>query len=148
MKTTSEMVREFHETFGVPVLHRPNAAALEERGELRLALIEEEVRELVEAVEAVDLIETADALADLVYVAFGAALEFGLALDDVIAEVHRSNMTKLWYGSDMGYAIEHPDHPAHSFSGDDVRGYVVYREDGKVLKPPTWEAPDIEGVLG
>lgn len=40
------------------------------------------------------LIEVADGLADLLYVVFGTALSFGIPIEHVFAEVHRSNMTK------------------------------------------------------
>lgn len=47
-----------------------------------------------------------------------------IPLDEVLREVHRSNMDKLW-----------PDGLAH------------YRADGKVSKPEGWAAPDVQGVL-
>lgn len=96
-----------------------------ERVALRLDLIFEETQELVVAVSAYDIIEVADALADLLYVTYGAALEFGIPIDRIFEEVHRSNMTKL---------------------GED--GQPLYREgDAKVLKGPNYERPNIEGVL-
>lgn len=63
-------------------------------------------------------------LADVVYVAYGTALVHGIDLDAVLAEIHRSNMTKIG-----------PD------------GSVSRREDGKVLKGEHYEAPDVPGVL-
>lgn len=63
-------------------------------------------------------------LADVVYVAYGTALVHGVDLDAVIAEVHRSNMSKLG-----------PD------------GSVSRRADGKVLKGEHYAAPDVAGVL-
>jgi len=60
----------------------------------------------------------------IVYVAYGAAIVYGIDLDAVFAEVHRSNMTKL-----------------------DADGRVIYREDGKVLKSDRYTPPDIAGVL-
>jgi len=42
----------------------------------------------------INIIEIADALADLLYVVFGAALAYGIPIDEVFKEVHRSNMTK------------------------------------------------------
>jgi predicted HAD superfamily Cof-like phosphohydrolase len=92
--------------------------------EIRCALIEEEAAEFREALEADDLVEVADAVADLLYVVYGAAVTFGIPIDEVFAEVHRSNMTKL--GTD---------------------GTPIYREDGKVLKGPSYEPPDVLGVL-
>lgn len=69
-------------------------------------------------------IETADALADLVVVIVGMALELGLPLDRVWDEVHRANMAKVG-----------PD------------GKVMYRGDGKVLKPEGWTPPDIKKAV-
>ena len=71
-----------------------------------------------------DTVETADALADLIYVIYGMALETGIDLASVLAEVQRSNMSKL--GTD---------------------GKPVYREDGKVLKGPDYFPPNVEAVL-
>ena len=66
---------------------------------LRLALIEEEVGELrARRPAAGDLIGVADALADIVYVAYGTAHVYGIDLDAVLDEVHASNMTKLGRG--------------------------------------------------
>ncbi|MEO8829797.1 MAG: hypothetical protein ABI385_14030, partial [Lapillicoccus sp.] len=83
----------------------------------RCDFVEEEARELREAVEAGDVVATADALADLAYVVYGAALHFGIDLDRVLAEVHRSNMTKSPAG------------------------------DGKAIKGLTYEPPDLTQLL-
>jgi len=72
-----------------------------------------------------DVIEAADALADLVYVIFGMAIESGMDLDSVLAEVQASNLSKLM-----------PD------------GSVKLREDGKVLKGPNFFPPNIARGLG
>jgi predicted HAD superfamily Cof-like phosphohydrolase len=92
---------------------------------LRVALLEEEVGEFVAASEKGDLVGIADALADIVYVIYGTALTYGIDLDSVLREVHRSNMSKL--GSD---------------------GKPLIREDGKVLKSGKHFPPDIASVLG
>jgi predicted HAD superfamily Cof-like phosphohydrolase len=63
--------------------------------ELRCALIEEEAAEFRAAVEDGDIVAVADAIADLLYVVYGAALTFGIPAHAVFTEVHRSNMTKL-----------------------------------------------------
>ena len=88
-------VAEFHRTFKLPV---PTAPAIPppDRCRLRLNLLQEELRELAEAIKADDLVECADALADLQYVLSGAVLEFGLGdrFAAVFEEVHRSNMSK------------------------------------------------------
>lgn len=120
--TPAEMVRQFHEAFNLPMGDElPVPTGLRH---LRSCLLAEEYAEYDQAEDRDDRIEIADALADMVYVIYGTALTYGIDLDAVIAEVHRSNMSKL---------------------GDD--GKPIYRDDGKVLKGPGFFRPDIEGVL-
>lgn len=119
----TDMVTEFHAAYGLPARDVPAIPSPQEQ-ELRLDLLKEEFKEYVEAVEGGDLVETADALADMAYVIFGTALAYGIPLDRILSEVHRSNMSKL--GSD---------------------GKPVYREDGKVLKGPNFEPPRIAEIL-
>ncbi len=116
-------VREFHDKFSLPSENKPTSGTRDRRN-LRCSLIEEEVAEFAEACHDTDLIGMADALADILYVVIGSAVEFGIPLDRVFAEVHRSNMTKLW-----------PD------------GKPRWREDGKVLKPDTYSPADLRGIL-
>ncbi len=124
MKTTLDQVREWHENFNAPVLDRP--ALPEGRRELRLSLLEEEIGELREAVEAGDMVEVLDALCDIQYVLDGAFLEFGLhsVKDAAFAEVQASNMSKL---------------------GED--GKPILREDGKILKGPNFRPPNLAQFL-
>lgn len=61
---------------------------------LRGRLIKEEAKEVTDAMEVGNLIEVADGIADLLYVTFGAALVYGLPMEAIFAEVHRSNMSK------------------------------------------------------
>jgi len=92
---------------------------------LRVDLIEEELQELKDAISDNDIVGVADALADILYVTYGAGAAFGINLDVCFQEVHGSNMSKL---------------------GED--GKPVYREDGKVMKGPNYREPDLEAVLG
>jgi predicted HAD superfamily Cof-like phosphohydrolase len=115
---------EFHQTFNLPMRYVPSADIDDALARLRVALLQEEVGEFVAASERGDLIGVADALADIVYVAYGTALTYGIDLDAVLHEVHRSNMSKL--GSD--------DNP-------------LIRDDGKVLKSERYFPPDVESVL-
>lgn len=122
--TPFEMVREFHEAFGHPVRSVPSVPD-RKRKRLRRKLIREEYRELMRALRKGDLIGAADGAADLEVVICGTMLEYGIDLDAVFAEVHRSNMRKL---------------------GED--GKPIYRaSDNKIRKPPNWQPPDIAGVL-
>ncbi len=117
-------VGDFHRAYGLPVREEPTAAVGADQVALRQALIEEEVRELADAARAGDLVGVADALADIVYVAYGTAHVYGIDLDAVLDEVHASNMTKL--GAD---------------------GRPIRRADGKVLKGPDYRPPDIRAAL-
>ena len=122
-KTPFDMVGEFHATYGLPIKEEPGHPS-PDRIKLRRELISEEYWEYDRAVEKNDLVNVAQELADLLYVVYGAALEYGIPLDEVVAEVHRANMSKL-----------------------DADGSVLRREDGKVLKGPKYSPPDIEGIL-
>lgn len=120
--SNADKVRLFHETAQVSFPPRPMLIS-EKDFVLAHSLILEELGEWRRADTDGDLIEVADALADLLYVVYRAALAYGLPIDEIFAEVHRSNMTK--------------------FPG----GKVIRREDGKILKPDTWEAPKIKEIL-
>ena len=73
-------VREYHQRFGCTVNDRPTWAGADEH-RVRVALIEEELAELRNAGEARDLVEVADALADLLYAVYGAAVAYGIDLE-------------------------------------------------------------------
>lgn len=88
-------VAEFHSTFGHPILDKPQLID-EKRSDLRIELLQEELNELKQAIADGNIVEIADALADLQYVLSGAVLEFGLGqlFPTVFDEVQRSNMSK------------------------------------------------------
>lgn len=88
-------VKEFHSAFDHPILPNP-AIPSENRSALRVSLLQEELNELKDAIAAGDIVEAADAFADIQYVLAGAILEFGLQdkFPALFAEVHRSNMSK------------------------------------------------------
>jgi predicted HAD superfamily Cof-like phosphohydrolase len=117
-------LRESHAAWRLAANDSPTLDLPEAVKAIRCALIEEEAGEFRAALEAGDLIGVADAIADLLYVVYGAALTFGIPAAEVFAEVHRSNMTKL--------------------SED---GLPIYREDGKVLKGPHYSPPDLAPIL-
>ncbi len=116
-----QMLREFHEKFGAAI----NQPFSEEQVALRYALIDEECREVKTefnlAFRDNRKVELTKELADLMYVTIGTAVAFGLPLEEVFTEVHKSNMSKL---------------------GDD--GKPQFREDGKVLKGPNYKPPNLE----
>lgn len=81
-----EQVREFNTTFGVRMSETPNVRLPE--APLRVELIREELEELQEAVDNLDIVEIADALGDIQYVAHGAVLVFGL--EKLVSETSHS----------------------------------------------------------
>ena len=99
--------------------------------EMRMALIDEEVEEVSQELPAyfpdggrMDKVALTKELADLLYVTYGMAVTFGLPIDEVFERVHRSNMSKL-----------------------DDDGKPIYREDGKVLKGPNYEKPNLDNLF-
>lgn len=80
MLTHFKMVQEFHETYNLPIRTEPKIPS-EEEVILRTDLDEEEFEEFCEANEAFDIIGCADALTDMLYVAYGQGLVYGLKLD-------------------------------------------------------------------
>ncbi len=112
----------------------PSHIPEEELG-LHLSLIREEFSELVEASGCVsdgngqwkkttdtDMVETADALGDLLYVVYGMCNALGMDIGECYREIQRSNMTKF------------------------RDGYKV-NEIGKLIKSPKWEHPRLAEIL-
>lgn len=143
---------DFHRKFGLTVNNKPTIPE-EKDIELRSNLIAEEFLEFMDASgyyfsqialksendynsgithiytkdydKKVDIIGIADAIADLLYVVYGAAVTYGLDAEMLFNEVHRSNLTKVWEDG------------------------TIHRreEDGKILKPPTYSKADIQKCL-
>lgn len=88
---------------------------------LYLSLIEEEFKELNHAVVTNDRVEQLDALVDILVVTIGAIHSAGFNAEGAWKEVMRTNFAKI----------------------DRETGKVRKREDGKVLKPVGWTAPDL-----
>lgn len=112
-------VVQFHRACGLPVSPKPGMLT-EDRQEMRMALIYEETKELEIALAKEDVPEVADALADLIYVAIGMAIEMGIDLNEVWRVVQAANISKA--------------------SGPK-------REDGKQLKPEGWKPPNVEAEI-
>jgi len=139
---THYMVEHFHRVCDVPVLHEPQVPA-DERVRLRADLVMEESFELVEAlygpsvalskmrnavqdfiraapINARNIVDFADACADVKYVIVGSELEFGIDGRPIFKGVHEANMMK---------------------AGGPVRA------DGKRLKPEDWKPFDVADEL-
>lgn len=139
----TDAIGEFMAAFGQTIRTAPTTEITREERVLRARLVVEEALEFAEAMGCtvttpdgsvvgaksvavdidpdrdIDLVEAADALADINVVAKGSALTLGIDVDAVFEIVHATNMAKLG-----------PD------------GRPIRREsDGKVLKPAGWQPP-------
>ena len=123
MRTMTDQVMEFHRVYNAHINKKPELRD-KKTARLRIGLLDEELNEYKEAIYTDDLVEIADALADIMYVALGAAISYGIPIDEVFEEVHRSNMSKL-----------------------DANGKPITREDGKVIKGPHYDPPNIAPIL-
>ena len=90
-----------------------------------LSLIDEEYGELVEAIKDNDRTEQLDALIDILVVTIGAIRAGGFNGEGAWKEVMDTNFAKI----------------------DPETGKVRKREDGKVLKPEGWKAPELTQFL-
>lgn len=144
-------VAEFHKTFNAPILDSPQIPS-PERCALRVALLQEELNELKEAIEAKDIVEIADALCDLQYVLSGAVLEFGLGdkFVELFNEVQRSNMSKACDTEEqaqetVAFYQEKGQEAYYEKSGDK---FNVHRtSDQKVLKNKYYSSADLKSIL-
>ena len=105
------------DTFATACDQPPN----ESNYKMYLGLIDEEVGELEEAVMADDRVEQLDALVDILVVTMGAIRAGGFDGEGAWKEVMDTNFAKI----------------------DSDTGKVRKREDGKVLKPEGWKAPEL-----
>ena len=121
--TNFEKVGLFMKTFGQEVKVKASFST-DKINKLRVDLIEEEVKELKEAINKKDLQETIDALTDILYVTYGAGHAFGVDLDKCFEEVQNSNMSKL-----------------------DNNGKPIFNENGKVMKGPNYFKPNLNQFL-
>ena len=115
---------EFREAYQIS-----NSNQLQVRSRQR-NLITEEFKEFLEAEAQLYLTSSnvkqncLKELADLVYVCYQYAVNMGWDLDEAMDRVHQSNMSKL-----------------------DEYGKPVLREDGKVLKGPNYQPPNLEDLV-
>jgi len=123
--TNAEMVLQFHKVMGQCIGKEPGFPDKKERV-LRTNLLQEEYQEYLTAEQDNNIVEIADALADMMYIIYGTATSYVIPLDEIFTEVHRSNMTKL----------------------DPITGLPMRRLlDGKIIKPSTYEAPKIREII-
>jgi predicted HAD superfamily Cof-like phosphohydrolase len=116
-----KLVEEFHKTFGSPMNQdvRTSSTSLDL---LRVDMLKEEVNELSDELALCDTVEVLDAIVDIIYLAIGTAVTYGLqdCLPAAFNEVHRSNMSKL-----------------------DENGKPIYNDAGKVMKSNLYTPPNL-----
>jgi len=105
------------ETFGTACDQPPSEANYK----MYLDLIREETDELEEAIQDNDKVEQLDALIDILVVTMGAVRAAGWDGEGAWKEVMDTNFAKI----------------------DPTTNKVIKREDGKVLKPEGWKAPQL-----
>lgn len=116
---------------------------------LRVRLMVEELAETIRAIANGELEEYADGLADLVYVAIGSAVQCGIPMPAVWAEVQRANVEKFPQCEACGGCgyLADCDEPAKCEPCKGIGRRVLRDSGGKILKPEGWEPPDIAAVL-
>lgn len=105
---------------------------IEEHAELDEAFMELSARlgmnepdpELAEVPTVEIMASVIDGIADLIVTAIGLGHSLGVDLEESWAEVHRSNMSKVWTST----------------------GKILRREDGKILKPRSFVPPNLTNV--
>ena len=122
MSNMFQDVKEFQTAVGQHVGKKTEFPDDAER-DLRIKLLKEEYEEYIQGECKNDIENIAKELADIIYIVCGTAASYGIPLDRVFDEVHKSNMAKL------------------------VDGKPVRRDDGKILKPDGWKPPDIKSIL-
>lgn len=100
-----------------------------------------------------NIVELADGLADLHYVAYcGTAATCGVDMEPIFAEVHRSNMTKLWtyketYELDGTQFTVTDTMPNVEINTAITRCLLVKNKDGKVIKSPSYSPANLQPIL-
>ena len=123
MNPMQVQVTDWYIKFGVPIAAAPTIIPMTRRA-LRMRLIQEETNELDAAFVRGDIVAIADALADLLYVTFGTAVEFGIDMEPIFNEIQRSNLSKL--GAD---------------------GKPIYDLNQKVMKGSNYSPPKLGPIL-
>jgi len=157
-------VLQFNQAFGVDCPDSPRPNLFDEKPEtvrLKIKMIVEEVNELLEACAEKDPVEALDALADILYVVYGAGLAFGFDMNEAFDRVHRSNMSKMCDTLAQAQAtvesykeqrkqqgISFPyDSPAFR-KNESCGKYVIYNvSSGKILKSKDYQPVQLRDLV-
>lgn len=143
----------FYKAFGLPSNKTPTMID-KNQSDLRVELLQEELNELKKAIEEKDIVEVADALADIQYVLTGTILEFGLGnhFKEIFEKVHQSNMGKMARTAKeakLTVANYKSTKNIEAYFTKLGRGrYIVYRKsDNKILKPITYKPVNLKFIV-
>lgn len=145
-----EEVQQFNEMMGKTYQNRDKPTINKADADFVVNFIQEELDELKTAAENGDIVEVLDAILDITYVCLGnGAMSFGLK-DKIMAgyaEVQRSNLSKICKTEEEAQETvilrsEQQGRPCHYKKVGD--GYVVYRDDDKVMKNKYWSEPNLK----
>jgi predicted HAD superfamily Cof-like phosphohydrolase len=143
-------VETFNEVMGKGWQNRTTPTIDKADADFVINFIQEELDELKQAVEENDIVGVLDAILDITYVGLGnGALVFGLKnkIEDGYAEVQASNLSKICKTEEEARLTvikrsEEQGHPCHYEKIGD--GYVVYRDDMKVMKNVNYFKPNLK----
>jgi predicted HAD superfamily Cof-like phosphohydrolase len=148
-RSNFEKIHEFQDAFEMRYYKECKTTNLIDNPELiklRMALIDEEVKELHQAVDEHDMGEVRDAIADILYVVYGMAQSLAIDADTDFDIVHKSNMSKLCVSEDAAkltvadYQRKYKegnspyDSPYYYYKEEMDKWIVKNKSTGKVLK--------------
>lgn len=168
-----ERAAEFRSAYNQPMYDRLSP---DKANYLSVKLIAEETGELDDAMKDLwlaneeedqigvvsGITEVLDALADLEVVVSQAYHSLGVSAElreEINAEVHRSNMSKILilpkdsspqsYVDEASRRYERLIHAElnKSLSSDTENAWILKNQEGKVVKPSTWSSPDIKSIV-
>jgi predicted HAD superfamily Cof-like phosphohydrolase len=142
-------VEEFNTLMGKEWQNRTTPTINPDDAKFVVDFIQEELDELKESIADNDIVGIFDALLDITYVCTGnGALVFGLKdrFLEGYAEVQASNLSKICMTEEdaietVKVRSEHQGRPCHFEKVGD--GYVVYRDDMKVMKNVKYFSPNL-----
>jgi predicted HAD superfamily Cof-like phosphohydrolase len=98
-----------------------------------------------EKLKEVDLVELADGISDISIVTYGTAVAAGIDMETIDREVSDSNMSKLWKEEDFEEGKQlYPTANVEKYYGS---LYCLKREDGKVIKSPSYKPAQIAPLI-
>lgn len=153
MTTNFHLVCDFHDYFGLKLSNTPQVDCFSDTDlmRLRVSLIDEEVKELHQAIDTHNFVETVDALTDILYVVYGAFASFGVNANEAFRLVHESNMSKLCDSESQAietvewYKLNRPEfNPQYMLWFGKWKVYD--KTSGKILKSVGYKAVDLSSV--